>query len=253
MKKNIAYIIALVIISLSISCKKPLDTYSGENSIYFYDAGRLPVYTGEPIKDSTNISFSLAKSQDSTMNMIIAAIGPVSDKDRPYKLELNPNSTAIAGVHYTILNTSFQIKKNKTLDTVKIKFFRKAEMQTNTFLLSFDLKANENFVTTFNNKIANTTTGRIHSFVTYRWFVNDIIKKPARWLDGYLGVFTRKKLNLMITVLGVDPAYLDTSVSIAETLAYGKFMQRYLNEQRALGNNILEDDGSVMIMGSSAQ
>lgn len=253
MKKNITYIIALVIIVLNISCKKSLGTFSSDSSIYFYDAGRLPRFTGDAIKDSTIVSFSLSKSQDSVVNMIVAAIGPNADHDRPYVLEVNPKSTAVAGVHYTILNNSFQIRKNKSLDTVKIKFFRKADMQAANLLLSFDLKPNENFTTTYNNKVANTTTGQIHSYVAYKWYVNDIIKKPARWLDVYVGVFSRKKLSLMVTVLGADPAYMDSAISIGELAAYGKFMQRYLNEQKALGNTILEEDGNIMVMGPLSQ
>jgi hypothetical protein len=57
----------------------------------------------------------------------------------------------------------------------------------------------------------------------------------------------------MAEVLGIEPAYLDTSVSIAESNAYGKFMQRYLNEQRALGKIVYEEDGSEMVMGVSVQ
>jgi hypothetical protein len=91
------------------------------------------------------------------------------------------------------------------------------------------------------------------NFINYRWFINDIIKKPTRWLDFYLGTFSRKKLNLMVEVLNVDPQYMDTNISIAETLAYGKFMQRYLNEQKAAGNLILDEDGQPMNMGSAAQ
>ncbi len=91
------------------------------------------------------------------------------------------------------------------------------------------------------------------SLVSFRWFANDIIKKPARWLDTYLGTFTRKKLLLMAQVLGFEPAYLDASVSIVEMTAYGKFMQRYLNEQKAAGNTVYEDDGSEMTMGPSVQ
>ncbi|GGH12627.1 DUF4843 domain-containing protein [Pedobacter zeae] len=254
MKKNFLKTLFPVLLAIVLfSCEKELHKYEGEPSIYFNDAARLPAYSGEPIKDSTIVSFSLAKSQDSIINMVITATGPKSDQDRPYKLIVNPSSTAIEGVHYQILSKNFSIKKNKTLDTVKIKFFRKVEMQTTTFLLSFDLQSNENFATNMNNKVINTTTGQKLSFVNYRWLINDIIKKPARWVDGYLGTFSRKKLFLMVSVLGVDPSYLDSSVSIAELAAYGKFMQRYLNEQKVAGNVILEDNGSEMIMGTSVQ
>jgi hypothetical protein len=125
-------------------------------------------------------------------------------------------------------------------------------MQAKDFTLNFDLQENSQFITLMNNKVINTA-GKKMSFVNYRWFVNDIIKKPGRWLDTYFGTFSRKKLFLMVEVLGADPGKMDTSISIAESLAYGKFMQRYLNDQRIAGNTILEDDGSIMIMGPSVQ
>lgn len=252
MKKIIYSLCATLMVMLGLSCEKPLETYSGKPSIYFNEAGRLPAFQGEVLRDSTNVSFSLAKSKDSIINMVITATGAKSTEDRPYKLVINPNSTAVEGIHYQFLSSNFSIKKNKTLDTVKIKFFRTVDMQTTNFLLNFDLQENENFATLMNKKTINTA-GKIHSFVNYRWFVNDIIKRPGRWFDGYLGIFSRKKLQLMVEILGVDPARLDTSVSLAETQAYGKFMQRYLNDQRVAGNTILEEDGSVMIMGSLVQ
>lgn len=251
MKKFIFSLCAITVILLSPSCEKPLETYSGKPSIYFNEAAKA-VTAINPLKDSTIVSFSLAKSRDSIINMVIATTGELSTQERPYKLMVNPNSTAIAGTHYEILTETFSIKKNKALDTVQIKIFRTVDMQSQTFLLSFDLHDNDQFTTMMTDKFV-TTTGITHSYVNYRWFLNDIVKKPARWLDAYLGTFSRKKLFLMVDVLGVDPVRLDNAVAIAELDAYGKFMQRYLNEQRAAGNNILEDDDSVMIMGPSAQ
>ncbi|MGM9476550.1 DUF4843 domain-containing protein [Pedobacter sp. GSP4] len=253
MKRNIISIIAIIITMIMLSCEKPLNTYNSKDAIYFNDAARLPLFSGEVIKDSTIVSFSLAKSQDSIVNMVIGTTGGKSSQDRPYRLSVNASSTAKEGVHFEILNKSFSIKKDQLKDTVKIKFLRKTDMQTNTFLLSFDLLDNENFITAMNNKVTNQTTGKKISYINYRWYVNDIIKRPARWLDTYMGTFTRKKLFLMVSILDVDPAYLDTSVSIAEMVAYAKYMQRYLNDQKLLGNTILEDDGSIMIMGPSVQ
>jgi hypothetical protein len=101
--------------------------------------------------------------------------------------------------------------------------------------------------------VVNSTTGKRNSAINYRWFVNDIIKKPARWQDAVFGIFTRKKLLLMASILNFEPVYLEATVSPGESTAYGKYMQRYLNEQKLLGNTILEEDGSVMSMGSSVQ
>jgi len=253
MKKIKFYTAGLLLLILANSCEKNLETYKGKNDIYFNEAGRLPAFSGEVIKDSTVMSFSLAKNTDSVVNMIVKTTGPVSDQDRAYKLTVDPVSTAIAGKHYDALPPAFSIKKNKLQDTVKIRFRRTADLQAQNFTLFFNLEANENFATEMRDKVINATTGQKLSFIKYRWFVNDIIKKPSRWTDTYLGTFTRKKLSLMVEVLGVDPSYMDTSISIAEVSAYGKFMQRYLNEQRAAGHTVYEEDGSEMIMGPTVQ
>ncbi|MGE6221352.1 DUF4843 domain-containing protein [Nubsella zeaxanthinifaciens] len=250
MSKLILNILGLAALGILFGCEKELNKYEGKPTVYFYDAGKIPAFNGDNPKDSTIMSFSLAKAQDSIVNMVISVTGAKSDVDRPYKLVINPKSDAVAGSHYEILNSNFVIKKNRLADTVKIKFFRRTEMQSKTYLLNFDLEENENFSPEMKYR---TISNRQVSLVSYRWFVNDIIKKPGRWLDGYFGTFTRKKLLLMAEVLGIEPAYLDASVSIAESTAYGKFMQRYLNEQKAAGKTVYEDDGSEMMMGVSVQ
>jgi len=252
MNKLFFKILGLIFLTTLLSCQKELHKYEGKPAIYFNEAGRLTAFGGEVLRDSTVMSFSLAKAQDSIVNMVITTTGAKQDIDRPYKLVINANSDAVVENHYEILNKSFFIKKNQLSDTVKIKFFRKVDMQAKTFLLSFDLLENENFSTEMKYRVLAATKKK-NSLINYRWYINDIIKKPGRWLDGYFGIFTRKKLLLMAEVLGIEPAYLDASVSIPETIAYGKFMQRYLNEQRAAGNIIYEENGSEMVMGSAVQ
>jgi len=252
MNKLFSNILGLIILTILLGCEKELNKYEGKPTIYFNEAGRLPGFTGEILRDSTILSFSLAKVQDSIVNMVIKTTGAKQDTDRPYKLVINTNSDAIAGNHYEILNKSFFIKKNQLSDTVKIKFFRKVDLQAKTFLLSFDLLENENFSIEMKYRLLNGTKKKL-SLINYRWYINDIIKKPGRWQDDSFGVFTRKKLLLMAEILGVEPAYLDTSVSLPEIYAFGKFMQRYLNEKKVAGNTVYEENGSEMVMGPGAQ
>lgn len=253
MKKNISNIIGLVMTVLLFSCNKELQKFDDKAIIYFNETGRSPAYSGEVLRDSTILSFSLSKVSDSIVTMVVNTIGAPQNLDRPYTMLVNPLSNAVPGKHYEIINQDFVIKKNQQADTIKIKFHRLEEMQNESFLLSFDLQDNENFATSMKDKILDKITGKKISYINYRWYVNDIIKRPARWWDGALGVFTRKKLFLIAEVLGVDPAYLDTTASLAETTAYGKFMQRYLNEQQSEGNIIYEENGTIMIMGPSVQ
>jgi hypothetical protein len=254
--KNIHYLfLACATITCLFSCEKELHKYEGKPTVYFNETARPLAYSSEVLKDSTVISFSLTKGTtvDSLVHMVIATIGNTVDNDRPYKIVPNSSSTAIEGKHYEIINKDFSINKNQLRDTIWLRFMRTPDMKDQNFLLSFDLIENENFPVDMQYKITNQTTSQRLNFINYRWFINDIIKKPTRWLDFYLGTFSRKKLNLMVEVLNVDPQYMDTNISIAETLAYGKFMQRYLNEQKAAGNLILDEDGQPMNMGSAAQ
>lgn len=254
--KNIFYLsLACLAATCLFSCEKELHKYEGKPTIYFNETARRLNYDSEVLKDSTVVSFSLAKGTtvDSLVHMVVAIIGNAADHDRPYRIVPNTSSTAIEGKHYEIISKDFSIKKNQLRDTIWLSFKRTPDMKDKDFVLSFDLLENEHFSVDMEYKITNKTTGQKLNFIQYRWFINDIIKKPARWLDVYLGTFSRTKLNLMVEVLNVDPQYLDTSVSIAEVSAYGKFMQRYLNEQKAAGNLILDEDGQPMNMGTTAQ
>lgn len=247
-----AFIFCLVLVVVFPSCEKELQKYDGKPVIYFNEAARLPAYEAEVLNDSSVVSFSLSKVQDSIVSMVVASSGAKQSTDRRYAILATSSSGAVEGLHYEILNTDFTIRKNQILDTIYIKFFRTEDMRTKSIDLVFDLLDNENFSTLVKGVEASVAT-KERSFIKYKWVVNDMLVRPALWLDSYLGVFSRKKLLLMAEILNIEPSYLDKAVSLQERVAYGKFMQRYLNEQKATGNIILEDDGSEMKMGSASQ
>jgi hypothetical protein len=253
MKKIIYSISVLLILIGVVSCKKQLMTYEGLPDIYFNEPARLPAYSGEVLTDSTVLSFSLSLVKDSAKNIVVAVTGAPVDHDRVYSLTINPASTAIEGTHYAPLPKVLTIKKNKLLDTIPVRFFRSADLRTKTVTLFLDLQANSNFVNQMNNKVLDKLTNKVKSFITYRIYVTDMIKKPKLWYDGYLGVFTQKKLNLIMEVLKITPAYLDVTASLGEQGAYGGYLQRYLNEMKVAGKTIYEDDGTEMMMGPYVQ
>lgn len=253
MKKITYSISALLILITVVSCKKQLMTYEGLSDIYFNESARLPAYGGEVLTDSTALSFSLSTVADSTVKIVVAVTGAPVDHDRTYSLVVNSLSTAVEGKHYTALPKTLTIKKNKLQDTIPVKFFRTTDLRTQTVSLVLDLKTNSNFINLMNNKVLNQLTGKVLSFVTYRIYVNDMLKKPSLWYDGYLGRFSQKKLNLILEVLKVTPTYLDTTVSLGEQAAYGSYLQRYLNDKKVAGQTIYEDDGTEMMMGQYVQ
>jgi len=253
MKKIIYSISTIMVLFTLVSCEKQLMTYEGKPSIYFNEAGKQLIYGSDVNTDSINISFSLVKGTDSIQKVILATTGAMSTADRAYRLEVDPASTAIAGKHYDALPTAFFIKKNQIKDTIQVKIHRTADMLTNSYVLYLNLVENENFSIEMKDKVINAATGKRMSFIKYKIIISDILKKPTRWLDTYFGSFSRKKLFLICDYLNITPAYLDTSISVAEMNAFGKLMQRYLNEQKAGGNIIYDEDGTAMIMGVSVQ
>lgn len=253
--KKIIYIFSVVaMLVTAVSCqKKELMTYAGQPDIYFNAAAKLPSYQGEPLVDSSQVSFSFITRQDSVQKVIVAIAGAPVATDRIYKLTIDAASTATVGKHYDALPTSLMIQKNKIQDTLRIIFHRTPDLQTKAVTLILNLEPNENFVTEMKDKVTDVATGKRLSFIKHRIIIDDIIKKPRLWLDGFWGTFTRKKLFLMTDVLNISASYMDASITIAETQAYGKFMQRYLNEQKSAGKTVYEEDGTEMIMGPSSQ
>jgi hypothetical protein len=256
MNKNV-YIMALLLLCSSsfMACKKDLKTYDGLSGIYFVKAVDRVSYVGV---DSTVVSFAYAKStvKDSIMKLVVGVSGRPENKDRSFKLTINPASTAIASQHYEIMNPDFIIPANKLQDTLKIKLKRTISMLTQTYLLKLRLENNENFDTPMQDRIINSVTGKKLSFVNHTIWINDIIVKPKTWMEAYLGDFSRKKLFLLAEVAEIkDLGVLDdlSATPFTKILYYGSFMQRYLNEMKAAGKTIYEDNGSEMIMGPSVQ
>jgi len=253
MKRIIYCILGLMALTTLNSCEKQLMTYEGKPGIYFNETARLQKFQGEVLTDSVALSFALLASNEIIQPIIVAATGNPATEDREYKLVIDPVSTAISGTHYDGLPKTFTMKKNKFIDTIFIKFKRTPDLLVKGVTLFLNLEANENFVAELKDKVTSASTGKKISFIKYRVFLSDILKKPTRWLDGSFGTFTRKKLFLMCEFLNITPGFIDASISIAESSAYGKLMQRYLIDEKLAGRTVYEDDGQEMSMGPDSQ
>jgi len=247
--KKIKYIIALLFVSASLlSCEKSLMNFDNENAdVYFQDGGSL---YSSLASDSLYVSFSFTKSLDSVRNIIVAVTGGRVDRNRPYKLKLNDSSTAISGIHFEPLPESFMIKKNMLTDTIKLKLKRTPEMQTKTFEILFDLLPTDDFGTDLKSRIVS---GKNIKMIRKKIRFDDIIRKPRNWLDGYFGVFSRAKLFYICEYFETTPQYLDTEIIPAEVASLGRILQRVLNDLKAAGTPVLEENGTEMRMGNSAQ
>lgn len=248
MKKN-HFFLFIIAVGLFTACtKQELMTYNSDNSIYFEHSN-----VGVPL-DTTMVSFAYSggSARDSTINIYVLATGGATSQDRLYKLITDKDSsTAKAGIHFVEPAQAQSVKAGKMRDTIRLKLLRTADMRDSNFVIVLRLEPNENFNTDMPFKMASGN--RKVSYITYKVNVNDILRKPGRWLDSYLGVFTRKKLFLLCDLLNTTTAYLDTQAPVSDIVFFGRFMQRYLNQMAADGNPVYEEDGSLMKMGPSVQ
>lgn len=231
--------------------KETIDLYSGKSLLYFDYSIHTSNKRNPTRIDTTLFTFSLANTAltDSVYNMQISLMGKQSPQDRPFTIKVvDSATTAIAGVHYEALKDMYIMPANSSVVYIPVKFFRTQEMSSKQFQLQLQLQPNADFDTTLTqpeDKI-NVATA------TYTIYIDDQIARPVRWLDAYLGTFSRKKILLICSQLNMTPNDFVT-IAVAENVYIGKAIQRYLNQQKLAGNTIYEDDGTEMIMGDSSQ
>lgn len=254
MKKKQATLYSFLLAMLFISCEKDIKRYDGETNIYFVRAVDQ-LNSAAPVYDSLTVTFAFHPSKtDSLVKIPVRITGVPSTEDREYEVAVDATSTAIAGVHYEALPETLTLKAGKVADTIPVKLFRTADMLTSDFSLILELQPNGNFKTNMVNKVVNATSGQMLSFTRLKIFVNDILNKPKYWLDAYMGTFSRKKLLLTSELLDIPVDALNsTTTSISQQIFYANYMQRYLNDKKAAGETIYEEDGSEMVMGPSVQ
>lgn len=245
--------LAFILTSFYACKKEKLISLDAEASIYFFETNRPLHFQGEMLRDSTLLEFSHILKGDSIQPIVIATISKASREDRPYLLAIESSSTAQEGKHYEILNKELMIRKNRVQDTLFIKWFRTDDMQQQVRNLKLTLKPNTHFNTNLRERIMNPNTGEKISHIHYEVITHDMIPKPLFWFDPFLHTFSRKKFLLICEVFNMQPIYFINLSSSSEMSAISKMMQRYLNEQKAMGNIIYEENGEEMMMGSSAQ
>lgn len=247
MKKLLFIFIAFT--ALMTGCKKAsIKTYEGKDAIYFL----LPFASVNPA-DSMNISFALGGPNltDSILKIPVRISGSPVSIERLFQIKYEDSSTAIKGVHY-VEPSRTAVAGNAVTDTIMLKVRRTEEMKTQSFVLYLTLVDNNNFVTPIKSKVLNSLTGQVLHYTQMKIIINDILAKPQYWLDAYLGTFSRKKVYLMSQVLGISVESIALNKDIGTEQFWGKYMKLYLEDQKANGTPVYEEDGiTLMSMGTS--
>lgn len=249
---KVFYIAAVMLLAITACKKETIDFYSGTSTLYFDNSINYGNTRNTQRIDTLLFTFSLADAnlKDSVLQVRVDLMGRQANQDRNFSVKvIDSLSSAVAGLHYEPLAESYVMPANKSWMYIPIHIHRTKEMSAREFLLHFSLLPNQDFDTTLTQPQTKDSLVSTGSITLY---IGDLIPKPTRWLDIYLGEFSRKKILLICEQL--DMTINDfTTISVAEAVYMGKAMQRYLNQQREAGNIIYEEDGREMIMGEASQ
>jgi hypothetical protein len=274
MKKQINILLVLITGLALASCKKEMMNYEGEDGIYFSvrsgPVGTTP--SGWAWRPYTNVDFIKMPSsvKEYVANIKVTITGRVTDYDRTFRIEVNPDSTtAQAGVHYLPLASTYTIPANTVDGYIPVTLKRTVDLQTAGKRLGLRLVSNENFVLPFPEWIALPGVGESNRGNDTAWnatmhniTMSDMMVQPAIWRGsvvaatnketGSWGAYTRKKLELMCTLFNLS--YEDFGSSETMTLVLSSLitneMTRYLTDKFNAGTPIKEDDGRLMWVGS---
>ncbi|ETN94971.1 DUF4843 domain-containing protein [Zhouia amylolytica] len=255
MKTILNYLVVIVVFVSAISCSEDaIDTYKGKDSIYFtwavdgLKSGSIVTYM-----DSTGYSFAFdpIDVQSVVYKLPVSVQGNVSDKDRVINVKVSEASTAVEGTHFE-LPEQVIFHANQAVDSIPLTLFRSPDLKIDTLRVVLELLPNENFDIDMKNKVTDELTQEKRDFTVFELAADDIFKTPSYWFETYLGTYTLKKADLMQELLGIPYDFYESRDALQYIFYHAKFMKRYLEEKKAAGETIYEEDGTEMQMGKYA-
>jgi hypothetical protein len=242
----------ITFILAAASCKRdPLITYNTDDNIYFNYTVSAASFV-----DSVDLSFAYRDVgvTDSILLVPIAVTGTPAAKDRRYTLVSDPASTAIAGTHFELPETS--ILAGKLTDTLRLHLKRTPDLTTGIKKLILRLQPNEFFKTDIQYKLNNISTRDTTDLLTFTIKMSDFLDKGPYWDGSYaqfFGAFSIKKVKFINDLLGMPLDFWSVSPDNQRRSAatyYASTTSRYLSDQAAQGNIIYDEDGTPMQMGA---
>ncbi|MFD2888139.1 DUF4843 domain-containing protein [Chitinophaga cymbidii] len=254
---------------LSAGCKKEMPGYEGTEGVYFaVQYGQASLSENYwPYQPTTPVSFVSYGSDEITYPVKVMITGPLKDFDRPFRVEVNPDSTtATLGVHYEALPEEVIMPANSLVAYVPVKLKRTADLQEKEVKLGLRLVANEYFGLSFPewDAIPGYESGPLvkeFDASMHTLYVSDFMVQPVVWRgsiqngnreSGLWGAFTRKKLELMAELMGVTYADFasEETMPLVKSMLLTNIVQEYLIERYNAKDPVLEDDGRLMWVGS---
>lgn len=251
----------LIISICAMSCSEDelltFDEAKTGSSIFFQNP-----YLGTQIQSNNTFAYSVSTITHLEDSVIVNCTGSPSDIEREFKVEYDKESTMIQGKHFDLISTKMIIPAHATKGVIKFKFYRTDDMTAESKVLKLNLVDNGNFNVKLNKRI--TSNKDTLELISYSFYVDDKLQPPYVWatppykaiFDAYMGIYSKKKLQLMIDVLDIDPeVFIDPKYAqqnyftVGIITYWGSYMKFWLTKEKANGNTYYDENGIEITMG----
>lgn len=224
------------------SCKKSnLMTYEGGDQIFFSMSS----------SDSTVFTFKSIIEDKYEIGIDVVTAGEISEVDRVFEVEVDDRTTAKAGVDYELMKETLKMPAGKASTKIKIRLLRNAGLLNKQVRLLLKLLPNNNFKVEMKDAAEQ---GKTVSLDLSKTVFGDNYINSSRWSSSYMGVFSVKKMQLLVEIGEMDIVKFYTGKYTGPAYyPFSRAVQVYLNEQKAKGNIILDENKQEIIMGNLAQ
>ena len=281
--KKLIYLAGLLSVSMlwNACSKEDIDTYSGDNALYFaqqwgvsYWVNNIDLNSGSRNHHQaySKIGFGGMIEEDSLLRLNIQASGFVKDYDRHFSVEVVQDSTtAIEGVEFELVDpiADAVIPAGKTNTKIRIQFHKTERMNDENIMLQLRIVPGEHFVLPFDGDgygklpIYHSAAEMLNEYnhlnldpSVHNIFINNFLSCPPDWKDRFMGIWSETKFRLLLDVteerLGWNVATWNDPESMWPPATRYKMPQAlladYLKEQYQKGREywVLDPDGTMM-------
>lgn len=170
------------------ACQQDLDTYSGEDFIYF-----------DGTTDSVFFSYAYVDGsvQRDSLWVWIRASGAVTDYNREVRVKVT-ETNGVEGVDFMAVPESYTLEAGHTFVAALVELLRPAALKQEEKYLILELEENNDFKLMWPSQPLKTNMDKRYSKIRYKIVFSEILNTPPKgWSDTYFGIFSVKKLDKM--------------------------------------------------------
>lgn len=222
--KYLSLLIPVVMVSLLHSCKVDrIDTYSGEDYIYF-------AHKGQELMEYS-FSFHPGKESD-TIPLVVKLVGTIVNHDRKIGLYVDTDSTSATQSDF-VLPSNVVLRAGHHTDTIELVLNKSEKLLEQKFNINLKIADSPDLLC---GPLTNIYLNVLFS---------DMLSRPGWWdagiVNNFLGEYSDAKYRFFIEATGVADL---TGMSESEKRAYALIFRDFLRKGRDEGRVFVDEQGN---------